>query len=130
MNFDLIYNNMRIDRFNNFKKLKTKEELDQLSENEVDEYRRYLLNQKKFNQSYLNELDIYQEIRFEHNKKFLIDLVQKEIDGELSDDKTIRKTQELLLRVIKRNNGDVSIISDSQLKDAQKNVGVPKYIFM
>jgi hypothetical protein len=78
---------MRIDKFNNFNKLKTKEELDQLSENEVDEYRRYLLNQKKFNQSYLNELDLYQEIRFEHNKKFLMDLVQKEIDGELSDDK-------------------------------------------
>jgi hypothetical protein len=109
------------------KGLKNKEELDQLSEREVDQYRSDFIQSRLFDKQYHHELELYIELRFDKNKKFLQNLLQKEIDGDLSTDETSKRSQELILSIIKKDGG-LEFMNNGMIDDLKKKVGEPKFI--
>jgi hypothetical protein len=108
----------------------SKEELDKLDRSDFEDYRSEFINRNRqeldFNQ-YMNELNLYIEIRFEDNKKFLENLIKKEKEGNLSKYELDRKSQELILSVIKKDGG-LDFMNNGILDDMRKIVGNPKYI--
>ena len=118
-------NNFHI--FESMKGLKNKEELDQLSEREVDQYRSDFIQSRLFDKQYHHELELYIELRFDKNKKFLQNLLQKEIDGDLSTDETSKRSQELILSIIKKDGG-LEFMNNGMIDDLKKKVGEPKFI--
>ena len=118
-------NNFRI--FESMKGLKNKEELDQLSEREVDQYQSDFIQSRLFDKQYHHELELYIELRFDKNKKFLQNLLQKEIDGDLSTDETSKRSQELILSIIKKDGG-LEFMNNGMIDDLKKKVGDPKFI--
>jgi hypothetical protein len=117
--------NFRI--FESMKVLKNKEELDQLSEKEVDQYTSDFIQSRLFDKQYHNELELYIELRFNKNKKFLQKMIQSEIDGDLSNDETSKKSQLLILSIIKKDGG-LEFMNKGMIDDLKKKVGEPKYI--
>jgi hypothetical protein len=109
------------------KGLKNKEELDQLSEREVDQYQSDFIQSRLFDKQYHHELELYIELRFDKNKKFLQNLLQKEIDGDLSTDETSKRSQELILSIIKKDGG-LEFMNNGMIDDLKKKVGDPKFI--
>ena len=109
------------------KNLKNKEELDRLSEQEIDQYRSDFLQSRLFDKQYHHELELYIELRFDNNKIFLQNLIQKEIDGNLSTDDLSRRSEELILSLIKKDSG-LEFMSNGMLDDLKKKVGEPKFI--
>jgi len=118
-------NNFRI--FESMKGLKNKEELDQLSEKEVDQYQSNFIQSRLFDKQYHHELELYIELRFDKNKKFLQNLLQKEIDNDLSTDETSKRSQELILSIIKKDGG-LEFMNNGMIDDLKKKVGEPKFI--
>ena len=112
--------------FESMKGLKNKEELDKLSEQEIDQYRSDFIQSRLFDKQYHHELELYIEIRFDKNKKFLQNLIQKEIDGGLSDDLS-RRSEELILSIIKKDGG-LEFMNNGMIDDLKKKVGEPKFI--
>lgn len=112
--------------FESMKGLKNKEELDKLSEQEIDQYRSDFIQSRLFDKQYHHELELYIEIRFDKNKKFLQNLIQKEIDGGLSDDLS-RRSEELILSIIKKDGG-LEFVNNGMIDDLKKKVGEPKFI--
>lgn len=106
--------------------LKNKEQLNQLSEQEVGQYKSEFLQSSLYNEQYKNELELYIELRFENNKKFLQDLIQKEIDGQLSTDDIQNRSQKLILNILKKDGLDV--MNDGMLFYLKEKIGEPKYI--
>ena len=113
--------------FESMKGFKNKEELDQLSEKEVDQYRSDFIQSRLFDKQYHHELELYIELRFDKNKKFLQNLLQKEIDNDLSTDETSKRSQELILSIIKKDGG-LEFMNNGMIDDLKKKVGEPKYI--
>ena len=113
--------------FESMKGLKSKYELDQLSENEVDNYQSDFLKSSLFDKQYHHELELYIELRFNKNKKFLENLLEKELNGDLSTDETSKKAQELILSIIKKEGG-LEFMNNGMIDDLKKKVGEPKYI--
>jgi hypothetical protein len=109
------------------KGLKNKEELDQLSEKEVDQYQSNFIQSRLFDKQYHHELELYIELRFDKNKKFLQNLLQKEIDNDLSTDETSKRSQELILSIIKKDGG-LEFMNNGMIDDLKKKVGEPKFI--
>jgi hypothetical protein len=109
------------------KGLKNKEELDQLSEREVDQYQSDFIQSRLFDKQYHHELELYIELRFDKNKKFLQNLLQKEIDNDLSTDETSKRSQELILSIIKKDGG-LEFMNNGMIDDLKKKVGDPKFI--
>jgi hypothetical protein len=107
--------------FEAMKSLKNKEDLDRLSEQEIEQYQSDFLQSRLFDKQYHHELELYIEIRFDKNKKFLQNLIQKEKDGGLSTDDLSRRSEELILSIIKKDGG-LEFMNNGMIDDLKKKV--------
>jgi general stress protein YciG len=107
-----------------------KEELDKMTENDIENYRYSILNEYTFDddsKQYLNELELYKEIRFELNKKFLQEILDKG-DKHSTGDELNDKVRKLLFSVMGREGGFETLVN-GQIEDMRKRVGDHKFIF-
>lgn len=112
--------------FESMRNLKNKEELDRLSKEEIEQYQSDFLQSRLFDKQYHHELELYIELRFDKNKNFLQNLIQKEIDGGLSTNLS-RRSEELILSIIKKDGG-LEFMNNGMIDDLKKKVGEPKFI--
>lgn len=105
-----------------------KEELDEMDESDINDYRSEIIQRNNqdsdFNQ-YFNELDLYREIRFDYNGKFLQKLLNNH-DPNRRPTSTDDEIANLLVNVMNRSGFDS--LHDLHRKECIKKVGTPKFI--
>lgn len=107
----------------------TKEELDKMSESDIDEYKIEFIqrnNQDSDFDQYLNELELYTEIKFDYNRKFLQKLLDKHDPTRIPKSNDDR-VEDLLVNVISKDGG-FERLYNLNLEDLRKKIGTPKYI--
>ena len=112
-----------------------KEELDEMSESDIDQYRIEFIqrnNKDSDFDKYLNELELYREIRFDYNRKFLQNLLNNH-DPNRIPESTDDRAEDLLVRVMSKDGFDgvqvgLEYLANSQMETLRKKVGTPKFI--
>lgn len=106
----------------------SKDELDKLDESDVEEYRHEFIqrnNQESDFDQYMNEFELYCEIRFDYNRKFLNNLLDDHITKKTKDEND--KASNLIFSIISKDGG-VDMLNDINIKECRKKIGEPKYI--
>ena len=135
---------MKIQNFNEHKSKKisklTKEELDTMSKDEIESYRidflqKYIKYDHKIktwardeNFHYLNELEVYTEVRFKQDKFDQYDEWIRKADNNEGSTENDKQTYKLLASMLEKENGKETMYNVS-LSSHLKKVDVPfKYI--
>ncbi len=107
----------------------SKEELDKMNEIDINDYRSEFIqrnNQESDFDQYLDELELYREIRFDYNRKFLQKLLDKH-DSTRIPKSTDDKVEDLLVRFMRKDGGFEQLVN-GKIEDLRKKVGNAKYI--
>jgi hypothetical protein len=107
----------------------SKEQLDDMDENDIDQYRSEFIqrnNQDEDFDQYLNELELYREIRFNYNKKFLQKLLDRHVPNRVPES-TDDRMEDLLVSVISKEGG-FELLNNGNMDELRKKAGTPKYI--
>jgi len=134
----------KIQNFNEHKSRKltklTKEELDNMSKREIESYRidflqKYIKYDHKIktwardeNFHYLNELEVYTEVRFKQDKFDQYDEWIRKADNNEGSTENDKQTYKLLASMLEKENGKETMYNVSLSSDVKKVGGEFKFI--